>query len=384
MVTEAPASPSPPSGPNIPDALPVLPLRGGMVIFPLSVVPLLIGQPRSVQLIDDIMRQERLLVLVAQQGDTDQPGPDDLYRDGTAAMVHQMARMPDGTLRVMVQGLERVRLLDMVTTEPYFIARVELAPDEVRPGIELEALHRAAVDLFRALVALVPDLPPETANAVQALPDARQVAYFIASVMPLPANTRQELLELDPLEAKLRRLVELLQHEVSVRELGQKITSDTQQRMSKTQRDFYLREQLRSIQQELGEGEDNPELAQLRQRLEQANLPPEARAEAERELDRLAAIPPVSPEYGLIRTYLDWMLSLPWGVLTGGDIDVTRAREVLDHDHYDLDKIKDRILEYLAVEKLRRERMAHDPEASEEIRAGREPILCFIGPPGVG
>ncbi|HEY0583255.1 MAG TPA: endopeptidase La, partial [Chloroflexota bacterium] len=165
---------------------------------------------------------------------------------------------------------------------------------------------------------------------------------------------------------------------------GQKITSDTQQRMSKTQRDFYLREQLRSIQQELGEGEDNPEIAQLRQRLEEANLAPEARAEAERELDRLAVIPPVSPEYGLIRTYLDWMLSLPWSVLTGGDIDVTRAREVLDQDHYDLDKIKDRILEYLAVEKLRRERMAQDPEASEEIRAGREPILCFIGPPGVG
>jgi ATP-dependent Lon protease len=231
-------------------------------------------------------------------------------------------------------------------------------------------------------VALVDELPSETGAAAESLPDARQVAYLIASTMPLPAPTRQELLELDPLEAKLRRLIELLQHEVSVRELGQKITSDTQQRMSKAQKDFFLREQLRSIQRELGEGDDNPEIAELRQRLETANLPDEARREAERELDRLAVIPPVSPEYGLIRTYLDWMLSLPWNVLTGAEIDVSRAREVLDADHYDLEKIKDRILEHLAVEKLRRERHVEaDTQADEE---GREPILCFVGPPGVG
>jgi ATP-dependent Lon protease len=200
------------------------------------------------------------------------------------------------------------------------------------------------------------------------------------------------LLELDPLEAKFRRLIEMLQHEVSVRELGQKITAETQERMSKTQRDFFLREQLRSIQRELGEGEDNPEIAQLRQRLEEAHLPEEAAREAERELERLATIPPVSPEYGLIRTYLDWMVSLPWSVLTGGDIDVPRAREVLDTDHYDLDKIKDRILEHLAVEKLRRERLEASratsddavPPLTPEDEAARQPILCFVGPPGVG
>jgi ATP-dependent Lon protease len=292
--------------------------------------------------------------------------------------------MPDGTLRVVVQGLERVRLLDIVTTEPYLVARVELAPEHMTGGVELEALRRAAVDLFRTLVALIPDLPAETGNAAEALPDARQVAYLIASVMPLPAETRQELLELDSVEVKLRRLVELLQQEVSVRELGQKITTDTQQRMSKQQRDFFLREQLRSIQSELGDGEDNPEIAQLRVRLDEANLPSEARAEAQRELERLAAIPPVSPEYGLIRTYLDWMVSLPWNVLTGGDIDVPRARQVLDEDHYDLEKIKDRILEYLAVEKLRRERFSSSEEAAVGVRSAREPILCFVGPPGVG
>jgi ATP-dependent Lon protease len=422
MVVEALGSPA--NALSIPDALPVLPLRGGIVVLPLAVMPLLVGQPRSVQLIDDVMRQERLLVLVAQKTEHDQPGPDDLYRVGTAAIVHQLARLPDGTLRVVVQGLERVRLLDFVATDPYLVARTELFPDRSTPGVELEALRRAAVDLFRRLVALVDELPAETANAAEALADARQVAYLIASVIPIAPATRQELLELDPLEAKLRRMIDLLQNEVSVRELGQKITSETQQRMSKTQRDFFLREQLRSIQHELGEGDDNPEIAQLRARLAEAKLPPEALGEAERELDRLAAIPPVSPEYGLIRTYLDWMVSLPWNVVTGGEIDIHHAREVLDADHYDLDKVKDRILEHLAVEKLRRERSARRDDVANDsadtatpserehrrpdtsdgtsssrdsgaeisrteadlsvTEVGREPILCFVGPPGVG
>src|SRR6266850_1660272 len=263
MVAEAPSSPS--HELTIPDALPVLPLQGGMVVLPLAVVPLLVGQPRSVQLIDDLMRKDRLVVLVAQRTEqTDQPTPDDLYRVGTAAIVHQLARLPDGTLRVVVQGLERVRLLDFVATEPYVVARVELFPDHSTPGVEIEALRRAAVDLFKRLVALVDELPAETANAAEALPDATQVAYLIASVIPIAPATRQELLELDPLEAKLRRIIELLQNEVSVRELGQKITAETQQRMSKSQKDFFLREQLRSIQRELGEGDDNAELAELR------------------------------------------------------------------------------------------------------------------------
>src|SRR3984893_15253776 len=382
MVAEAPISPA--HELTIPDALPVLPLRGGMVVLPLAAMPLIVGQPRSVQLIDDIMRQDRLLVLVAQRTEhvDNEPTPDDLHRVGTAAIVHQLVRLADGTLRVVVQGLERVRLVDFVTTEPYLVARVELAPDQASPGSELEALRRAAIDLFRRVVALVDDLPNETANAAETVSDPRQLVDLIASVLPLPAATRQELLELDPLDAKLRRLIELLQHELTVRELGQKITSETQQRMSKTQRDFFLREQLHSIQHELGETDENPDLAQLRERLEAAGLSEEALREAQPELDRLAAIPPVSPEYGLIRTYLDWMVSLPWSVVTGGDIDVHRARDVLDADHYDLDKIKDRILEHLAVEKLRKERLASGSAQPADV--GREPILCFVGPPGVG
>jgi ATP-dependent Lon protease len=376
------AEPTPPPGEalSLPDALPVLPLGSNNVVFPLAVVPLVVGQPRSVQLVDDAMRRERLVVLVPQRTDTSQqPGPEDLYRVGTAGIVHQLVRATDGTLRVVIQGLERVRLLDFIATEPYLVARVELAPDQATPGVEIDALRRAAVDLFRRLVAVSPELPDELTASVEALPDPRQVVYLVASAVPLPGEARRELLEQDPLEAKLRYLIDLLQHEVTVRELGQKITAETQQRMSRAQRDVFLREQLRSIQRELGEGEDNTQLAELRRQLEEANLPEEARREAQRELDRLVSIPPASPEYGMIRTYLDWMVSLPWNALGGGEIDVGRARRVLDEDHYDLTTIKDRILEHLAVKKLRQER-----SATSSVEASREPILCFVGPPGVG
>jgi ATP-dependent Lon protease len=380
MVAEAPTPR--PAELSIPDALPVLPLRGGTVVFPLAVVPLVVGQPRSVQLVDDVMRRERLLALVTQRTDqAEQPGPEDLHRVGTAGIVHQLARAPDGSLRLVVQGLERVRLLDFVAREPYLVARVELAPDHAAPGVEAEALRRAVLDLFRRVVELTPDLPDEIATSAETLADPRQVVYLVASAVPLPGRARQELLELDPLDAKLRRLVDLLQHEVAVRELGRKITSETQERMSKAQRDIFLREQLRSIQRELGEGEESAEVAELRRRLEEARLPEEARREAERELERLATIPPASPEYGMVRSYLDWMVSLPWNALSGGEIDVRRARHVLDEDHYDLEKIKDRILEHLAVKKLRQQRGAAGSVGSEDAH---EPILCFVGPPGVG
>jgi ATP-dependent Lon protease len=404
-----------PTSVTIPDALPVLPLRGGTVIFPMAVAPLLIGQPRSIRLIDDVMGGERMIALVAQRNDdTELAGPDDLYRVGTAGIIHQLARGPEGSLRLVVQGIERIRLIDFTTTEPYLVARIEPYPDRSTPGVETEALRRAVVDLYQRLVALMEGLPSEMATVAESLADPRQVAYLVASTVPLDGATRQELLELDPIDAKLRRLVDLLQHEISVRELGQKITSETTERMTKAQREFFLREQLRSIQQELGEGEGSEDTADLRQRLEEAGLPLEARKEAERELSRLGSIPQASPEHGIIRTYLEWMTDLPWNVETGGEIDVKHAQQVLDEDHYDLEKIKDRILEYLAVRKLRQDRMTerereaeqvvpanvgvdiegegvaddvilpNPPEETADDRAAREPILCFVGPPGVG
>jgi ATP-dependent Lon protease len=418
---QASAAATPGPGPDeaaaleIPDALPVLPLRGGTVVFPLAVLPLTVGLPRSVHMVDDVMRGNRMLALVAQRNeDTEQAGPDDLHRIGTAALIHQLMRAPDGSVRLIVQGLERIRLLDFIATEPYLVARVEPAPDRVSTGVEVDGLRRAALDLFRRLVTLIPEVPDEVAVAAETITEPRQVAYLIASTGLIDAAARQEILELDSVEAKLRRLIELLQREESVRELGQRIASETQGRMSKQQREYFLREQLRSIQQELGEGGDaDPEIAELRQRIAEANLPPEARKEADRELDRLSTIPQASPEHGIIRTYLDWIASLPWDNLSGGEIDIAKARQVLDEDHYDLEKIKDRILEYLAVRKLREEREAAQQQDEEVIpanvgvnvegegevvpepepnvrretpgdRAAREPILLFVGPPGVG
>jgi ATP-dependent Lon protease len=407
MVAEPQAPDASPSTPAIPDALPVLPLRGDAVILPFVIAPLTVGQERSVRLIDDAMRRDRLIAVVASlPGAPETPGPDELHRVGTAATIVQLVRIPDGTLRLLIQGIARIRLLDFLDTMPYLVAKVEEAPERHEPSDEIEALKRAVIDVFRRLVLMADELPGELVTAAEKLTDPLQVVYLIASSVAFPPEARQELLELDPVEAKLRRLVELLQHEVAVRELGQKITSDTTERLSKTQRDFYLRQQLESIQRELGE-EDQPELADLRRQIEEANLPEDARREADRELARLATIPPASPEHGIIRTYLEWMAALPWTVTSGDVIDVTLARRVLDEDHYDLEKVKDRILEYLAVKKLRRdrfERRAAEAEAGGAIEASdadpvpgpnrmretdvdrdaRDPILCFVGPPGVG
>jgi ATP-dependent Lon protease len=380
----------------VPESLPVLPLRDA-VVFPLTAVPLAVGQPRSVRLVDDVMRGNRLLALVAQREAKAEPAaPEDLYRVGTMGMIHQLARAADGSVRLMVQGLERIRLLDWVRTEPYLLARVEVSREPSVQATEVEALRRALVDIFRRLVAVSPDLPDELGVAVEGLGDPRHVAYFVASLVPLETAVRQKLLERDPVPAKLRRLIDLLQRELAVRELGRKIATETEERLTKKQREFYLREQLRSIQRELGEeSSGDSQVADLRRRIEEAGLPDEARREAERELSRLAGMSPASPEHGMIVTYLEWMASLPWKKLDGGTIDIRRAREVLDEDHFDLDKIKDRILEYLAVKKLREERAARArqpgeaPAPAEAPRVpgdtpAREPILCFVGPPGVG
>jgi ATP-dependent Lon protease len=382
----------------IPDALPLLPLREA-VVLPLTAVPLAVGQPRSLRLIDDVMRGNRLLALVAQRDAKAEPSSlQDLQRMGTVGVIHQLARAPDGTVRLMVQGIERVRLLDMVGTEPYLVARIEVARDQADQGTEVDALRRAVVDIFRRLVEVSPELPDELAGAAENVTDPRHLVYFVASVVPFDLVARQEILETDPIATKLRRLVDLLQRELAVRELGQKITTETQERLTKQQREFYLREQLRSIQKELGEeGGADSQVADLRRRIDEARLPDEARREAERELSRLAGIPAASPEHGMIVTYLEWLASLPWSTLSGETIDIRRARQVLDEDHYDLEKIKDRILEYLAVKKLRQERAgradqpgavqtpvpAEPPRVTGDTPA-REPILCFVGPPGVG
>ncbi|MDP8903806.1 MAG: endopeptidase La [Chloroflexota bacterium] len=415
----------------IPDVLPILPLRE-TVVFPDSVAPLVVGQERSLRLVDDALRGKRLLGLVSsRESDVETPEPDQLYRVGTVANIIHFVRAADGGVRMVVQGVERIRLVDFAASEPYLLARVEPHPDQIIPAVEAAALRRAMIDLLQRLVPMVDTLPRELPQIAESIDSPRQLGYLIASALPLSVEDRQRILEQDPLDAKLRSVVEHLQHELTVRELGRTITSRTEERLTKAQREHILREQLRSIQAELGEGVEGGELDQLRKRVEAANLPDEARREVSRELDRLASIPEASPEYGMVRTWLELMGDLPWSKLTGADIDIARARAVLDEDHYDLEEVKDRILEYLAVRRLRRQRAADvglaasgaavneaaEPVPSAARRAAkaaasavdeqaetppptvddatiqpttpddersREPIMCFVGPPGVG
>ncbi len=391
--------------PALPDALPVLPLIN-IVVVPMAVAPIVVGQQRSVNLVDEVMRTNRLVALVAQRNPEAHPaGPDDLYRVGTVAIIHRLLRLPDGTLQLVVQGLERIRILDFLQTEPFLVARIDRAPERTATDMEIEALRRTLGDLFRQLVPLTNDIPDELASAGDNISDPRMFAYLVTAMMSMETSVRQEVLELDVVGDKLKRLISLVQQELAVRELQQKIASDAQEKISKSQREYILREQLKSIQQELGEEDaEQAETRELRQQMEAANLPEEARKEAFRELSRLERLPAISPEYGMIRTYLDWMVSLPWNTTTGGEIDLARASQILNEDHYDLERIKDRILEYLAVKKLKSDRQIQEDlqsqqksesentnqKESENITENifddsrREPILCFVGPPGVG
>jgi ATP-dependent Lon protease len=365
---------------EIPDSLPVLPLRE-TVVFPFAVIPIAVGQERSVQLIDDAMKGNRMIAAVCQRRTDPGPaGPDDVFSIATAAVVHQLFRTPDGALQLLIQGVARIRLTTFTQTEPYLIAKIQRAPEQEEEGLKIEAVTRSVRTLFRRLVELMPDVPDEAGRAVELLESAIHVAYMVAAAAPIPYTVRQEILELDTIGAKLQKLVEVLQHEIAVRELGMKIAVDTREHVSKAQREYYLREQMRAIQRELGEVDtEHAGIQELRERVEQIPLPDEARREADREIARLERTPAASPEHGLIRTYLEWIVSLPWGKFSGGAIDVDRARAVLDEDHHDLEKVKDRIVEYLGVKKLRQERGLETPEGR-----AHEPILCFVGPPGVG
>ncbi|HZS01358.1 MAG TPA: endopeptidase La [Chloroflexota bacterium] len=373
-----------------------MPLRG-LTVFPLAVAPLQVGQPRSLRLLDDVMRDGRVLGLVSQKSpDVENAGPDDCYQVGTVGRIVQLLRQPEGGLMVAVQGLERFRITEWTQQEPYLRARFTLAPDVVEQTDEVEALRRLVADEFQRLAGLA-NQPEEVAAAIAEISDPRALAYMIASSVRMPPEVRQEILELDSVAAKLERLARFLARELELLELGRRIQSSAQEQMTKTQREYFLREQLRAIRKELGEGEGPDETADLRTRLEAASLPPEARQEADRELARLESLPAASPEHGIIRTYLEWLASLPWNKVTGRTIDVPEARRVLDEDHYDLDKIKDRILEYLAVRKLKEERELGNPDPERQdgdapgaeaapalLPTDTEPILCFVGPPGVG
>ncbi len=375
--------------PSVPEILPVLPLKN-TVIFPMTLQPLIVGQPRSIQLVDEVVVSDRLVALVALKNEgTEEPMPDDLYSVGTMAVIHRLAKAPDGTTRLIIQGLERVRLIEYTQTAPYMKARVEAAPDEIEESLEVEALSRNVSELFRRLVSLVSYLPEELAMAALSTDDPRQLVYMVATGVRMSLADAQEILELSSIKDKLKKLSVVLAREVEVLELGKKIQGEAQGEIEKAQREYLLREQLKAIRRELGEeDEQQVEIRELRDKIEAAGMPEEARQEALKELDRLSKMPTAAAEYSVIRTYLGWLTELPWQTATEDRLDIAVARQVLDEDHYDLDKIKSRILEYLAVRKLRQERGASpaaDEESRDYIRREREGvILCFIGPPGTG
>ncbi len=381
----APASP-------LPDELPILPLRG-IVVYPLTAVPLTVGQPRSVQLIDDAVLNKKVIGLVASKDPSvEEPTPDQCYTIGTAAAVQRLLRLPDGTIRLLVLGLERIRIVEYTGATPYLKARVEPAPERTEQSVEVEALRRNIGAMFGRLVELVPGIPDEIAAVAINIEDPRQLAYAIATYMRIDLNDAQEILELDDSTSKLRKVIALLGKELEVLELGRKIQTEAHSEMEKVQREYFLREQLKAIQKELGEQDEQQiEVEELRKKIEEAGMPEEAHKEAKRELDRLAKLPTAAAEYGVIRTYLDWLVNLPWSKTTPDNLDVAHARVVLDEDHYGLKDIKERILEYLAVRKLKSERTVEkegspaDEAPVDYIRREREGvILCFVGPPGVG
>jgi ATP-dependent Lon protease len=358
--------------PDIPDVLPVLPLKE-TVVFPEAMTPLAIGQERSMRVVEDVVSgDQRMLALVTvRDPEVEIPTWDDLYEVGTAAVVHKMIRVPDGTLRILVGGIARIKLERRVKDDPYLVGEFTLLPDVLVESREVEALTRNVQNMFSRVIGLVPYLPEELQIAAANVEDPSALCHLVASTLRIKTEEKQRLLELVDVEERLRAVSALLNRELEVLELGTKIQSQVQSEMEKGQREFFLRQQLKAIQEELGEGDaEQAEVNELRERLDALTLPEDVDKAARRELSRLERLPSAAAEYGVIRTYLDWILTLPWNTFTPDNLDLDHAREILDEDHYDLDKVKDRIVEYLAVAKLRNEISGQ--------------ILCFVGPPGVG
>ncbi len=362
-------------GEQPPPVLPVLPL-GNVVLFPGMVVPLIVNTPRSIRLVDEVVAGHRYLLAVLQrdpQMPDDQVKPEDLYGYGCLARLVKMLKFPDETTRILIHGVSRCKITHYVSREPgaALMARYGILKEEREHSIELEALARNAAQRFQEVVSLSPSLPDELKIAVMNIDDAGRLADLIAVHLTMTPEERQQLLEDYRPRSRLEKLTGLLARELEVLHLGTEIQNRVTETLAQNQREFFLREQLKAIKHELGEDQQGPpEIRELEEKINSAQMPPEVEKTARKEVDRLATIPPVSPEYAMVRTYLEWLTDLPWAVQTEDRLDIEAARRILDKDHYDLKKVKDRILEFLAVLKLKRDL--------------KGPILCFVGPPGVG
>ncbi len=355
---------------EIPAELPILPMRN-VTLFPGITAPVVIGREGSVRLIDKVWGGEKFLGLVAQRDPTEErPRPEGLYAVGTAARLLQAQRHPDGTLRVLVQGLRRMKVLHYVQQEPYLRARIQLLRDVVEPSTEVERLQAYLIQQFGKLIAHTPLMPGELLLAISSIPSAGMVSDLIAGHLNVPLAERQELLELLDVKARLARLGFIVTRELEVIEIGQKIQSEVQSEMAKGQREYILRQQMKAIQHELGEEGEVAGLREIEERIAAAKMPAEVEQVARHQLERLKTIPAASPEHTVVTTYLDWLTSLPWAVTTEDTLDTKHAQAVLDEDHFDLERIKERIVEFLAVRQLK-------PDS-------KGPILCFVGPPGTG
>ena len=359
------------SGIHVAHGLGILPLQEA-VLFPNTVIPLAVVKKPGILLVEEALREGKPIGLtVLKDRDTENPGPDDVQRIGTIGVIQKMLKVPDGTIRCIVAGQSVFKVDKFTQRDPYMVASYTELPDVTIENEELLAMQRNLGGLFQKLLSYLPQAPREMEMEVQNITDPNVLTYFVASTMRLDTADRQSLLEERNTGKRMRRLTLLLTKELEVVELGHKIQSDIQREMEKNQREFYLRQQLRAIQEELGEVDpQQAETNELRTKIDEAKMPEDVKKSADRELDRLSKVPQASPEYSVIRTYLDWLVTLPWDVTTSDNIDIKKSREILDQDHYDLEKIKDRIVEYLAVGKLKKKLTG--------------PILCFVGPPGVG
>jgi len=358
-------------GMETPEELPILPIRES-VLYPKMILPFMVSQERLVRLVDAALVSNKMIGIVAiKNKETTDVKPADLHQVGCAAYILKMLKMPNNSLRLLIQGISRIQLTQFTQEEPYLRAKVTTLQDYGEKTTETQALMVGVKGIFQKFVEMAPNLPAELAIMAMNLDEPGVLADLIASTLNIPLEDKQAILETLEVKERLAKVNVLLNKELSMMELGSKIQSEVREGIDKTQREYFLREQLKAIQKELGEKDERTvEIEELRQRLIQAKLPPEAMKEAERELDRLAKMPPAAAEYTVARTYLDWLVDLPWAVSTEDNLDISQAQKVLDEDHYDLEKVKKRILEYLAVRKLKADM--------------KGPILCFVGPPGTG
>src|SRR6201994_4758020 len=369
MATKKPV----PEGPvEVPDVISILPLRNS-VLFPGSIIPIDVGRKKSVKLVEEAISKERPVIGIVTQRDarTEEPGPADLYMVGCAARILKVIKLAKDNFSVILQGVSRIRLLEVNGQEPFMTARVQALPDLPVTDVELDALVMNLKDIAKRFIKLMPELPKEASALVDSVTEPGQLADLITSNLDIQVDEKQDVLETFDLKARMRTVLQFLSRQLEVLKVREKINTQVQEEMGRNQREYVLRQQLKAIKEELGElDESGGDLDEFKDKVAQAKMPPETEKVALKQLERLKVMQPSSAEYTVTRTYLEWLVELPWAIETQDKIDIQKGRDILNADHYDLEKVKKRILEYLAVRKLKADK--------------KGPILCLLGPPGVG